>query len=88
MLPLPPSLSDLIDFNLNLRVTSREGKHREFKRSFNNQQIAKYAKTLAAFSNTDGGVLIFGVTDSPRNIVGIDEAVFPEEAVWADRLRS
>lgn len=88
MLPLPPDLNDLIDFNSDLRVSSREGKHREFKRNFNAQQVAKYAKTLAAFSNTDGGVLLFGVTDAPRNIVGIDADAFPEEAVWADRLRS
>lgn len=88
MLPLPQNLNDLIEFNQELRVSSREGKHREFKRNFNAQHVARYAKTLAAFSNTDGGVLIFGVTDAPRNIVGIDAAMFPEEAVWADRLRS
>jgi hypothetical protein len=88
MLPLPPDLNSLIDFNADLRVSSREGKHREFKRNFNAQHVAKYAKTLAAFSNTGGGVLIFGVTDAPRNIVGIDAATFPEEAIWADRLRA
>lgn len=88
MLPLPPNLNGLIDFNAELRVSSREGKHREFKRNFNTQHVVKYAKTLAAFSNTDGGVLLFGVTDAPRNIVGVDAAAFPEEAVWADRLRS
>lgn len=84
---LAETLNQLIEYNEDLRVRSREGKHREFKRSFNAAHMARYAKTLAAFCNTDGGVLIFGITDAPRNIVGT-EAAFPEEAVWADRLRS
>lgn len=84
---LPDSLENLIEFDDDLRVRSREGKRREFKRSFNAAHVARYAKTLAAFANTDGGILIFGITDAPRRIVGTD-AAFPEEAVWADRLRS
>ena len=28
--------------------------------------VLRYGKTLAAFSNTDGGVIVFGVTDAPR----------------------
>lgn len=84
---LPEDLFELIEFEPHtLRVTSREGKHREFKQQINQRQISRYTKALAAFSNTDGGVLIFGVTDTPRHIVGVDPAEFPDEAQWSDCL--
>lgn len=88
MRALPENLADLIDFDPEtLRVGSREGKHREFKRQPANGDMLRYGKTLAAFSNTDGGVIVFGVTDAPRSIVGIDGA-FPDEANWANSLRN
>lgn len=88
MKALPADLSDLIDFDgTSLRVASREGKHREFKREAASAELLRYGKTLAAFANTDGGVLLFGVTDAPRTIVGL-EAAFPDEAQWANALRN
>ena len=88
MKALPQNLAELLEFDsATLRVTSREGKHREFKRQPSANEMLRYGKTLAAFSNTDGGVIIFGVTDAPRSIVGINEA-FPDEANWANSLRS
>jgi len=77
-----------LDFSAqSLRVTSREGKHREFKEGFNAVDFPKYTKSMAAFGNTDGGILIFGVADKPRRILGIDAEDVPDEAVWADHLR-
>ncbi len=88
MKALPKDLAELFEFELaTLRVTSREGKHREFKRQPAANEMLRYGKTLAAFSNTDGGVIIFGVTDAPRSIVGINDQ-FPDEANWANCLRS
>lgn len=88
MKTLPADLTDLFEFDPDtLRVASREGKHREFKRQPAAGDMLRYGKTLAAFSNTDGGVIVFGVTDAPRSIVGID-ADFPDEANWANSLRT
>jgi len=88
MRALPEDLADLFDFDLaTLRVGSREGKHREFKRQPAAGDLLRYGKALAAFSNTDGGVIVFGVTDAPRCIVGI-EGAFPDEANWANSLRT
>lgn len=88
MKALPIGLSDLIEFDATtLRVASREGKHREFKQQVNVREMPGYGKTLAAFSNTDGGVLLFGITDAPRHIVGVDGA-FPDEAQWSNALRN
>ena len=49
-----------------------EGEQLEFKQQISSQE--KIAKTLAAFANSKGGVLLVGVSDQ-RKIVGID----PEE---------
>ncbi len=35
----------------------------------------KYTKTVAAYANTQGGKLFFGVVDETREIVGIDESI-------------
>ena len=52
-------------------LKSRESNTVEFKESFNKNSTAKYAKTMAAFSNNRGGYIIFGVKDNPRTIVGL-----------------
>jgi hypothetical protein len=84
----PPKIEDLIDFDATtLRVTSREGKRREFKQQFNTADFSRYTKALAAFCNTDGGVLIFGVAEKPNRVEGVDLATIPDEASWTDRLR-
>jgi hypothetical protein len=43
----------------------------EFKENFNFPNLALYARTMAAFANSSGGYLIFGVTNEPRAIVGM-----------------
>lgn len=52
-------------------LKSRESNTVEFKESFNKNSTAKYAKTMAAFSNNRGGYIIFGVKDNPRKIIGL-----------------
>ena len=52
-------------------LKSRESNTVEFKESFNKNSTAKYAKTMAAYSNNRGGYIIFGVKDNPRKIVGL-----------------
>lgn len=52
-------------------LKSRESSTVEFKESFNKNSTAKYAKTMAAYSNNRGGYIIFGVKDNPRMIVGL-----------------
>lgn len=49
----------------------RESLTVEFKESFNKANIAKYAKTMAAFSNNRGGYIVFGVKDKPRKVIGL-----------------
>ena len=77
----PSTIEELIEFASDtLLVSSHEGKHREFKRQFSEAEFPRYMKVLAAFSNSDGGVLIFGVAEKPRRIEGIEVIQIPDEA--------
>ena len=58
------------------RLASRENSRLEYKASFNWANRAKYGKTLAAFANTSGGFIVFGVADSPRRLVGVNDEKF------------
>lgn len=56
------------------RVKRNESKFIEFKEKFNwenKKDRADYIKEIAAFANTKGGYLIFGVKDNPKELVGI-----------------
>ena len=66
------------------RLLSRENSRLEYKERFNWANRAKYAKTLAAFANNSGGFIVFGVGDSPRHLVGVNEDRF--DAVPWDRF--
>ncbi len=50
-------------------LLEEEGDQIEFKQQINSQE--KIAKTLSAFSNSKGGILVIGISDR-RKIVGID----------------
>lgn len=57
-------------------LKSRESNTVEFKESFNKGNTAKYAKTMSAYSNNRGGYIIFGVSDKPRYIKGLQNNNF------------
>jgi hypothetical protein len=85
---LPINLTDLIDFSPDtLRVTSREGKCREFKEDFKKVDLVDYAKTMAAMANADGGSIIFGVTERPRRVIGFPANSICDEADIVSHLR-
>lgn len=53
------------------QLRRRENTTVEFKQSFNFGSAAAYAKTMAAFANTRGGYIVFGVKDKPREVIGL-----------------
>ena len=55
-------------------IVRGESKRVEFKEALPNRS-EKYIKTVVAYANTQGGKLIFGITDETKEILGIDEAV-------------
>ena len=66
----------LSSFTPSGTLKSRESNTVEFKESFNKGNAAKYAKTMAAYSNNRGGYIIFGVTDNPRTVKGLQNNNF------------
>jgi hypothetical protein len=58
------------------RLISRESGKLEFKESFNFASIDAYSKTAAAFANSQGGYIVFGVRDQPREAVGLKGSNF------------
>ncbi len=68
-------------------VKNRESEHREFKLIFDTKELPKYAKIMASFANRDGGVLFFGIKDSPRELIGIKNNHLPTELTIANFLK-
>lgn len=69
-------------------LARHEGKTLEFKRDASSS--GPILRTLSGFSNTAGGVLILGVRDRTREVVGIDDPLAVEEQVMniaADGIR-
>jgi hypothetical protein len=69
----PDVLEDIFKFDSDnaMRLASRESSRLDFKESFNLGSADEYARTMAAFANTAGGYLVFGVKDSPRELLGL-----------------
>lgn len=61
----------LIEIDKNGRLKHRENTRLEFKQNFSQMDFALYAKTLSAFANNQGGVIIFGIKDKPRELLGM-----------------
>ncbi|WP_103568621.1 AlbA family DNA-binding domain-containing protein [Campylobacter concisus] len=69
---------DLIEINSNGRLKQREKKNLEFKLNFNIGAIkgGSLSKTIAALANTEGGIIIFGIRDRPREPIGMSNNNF------------
>lgn len=65
-----------VDSEIPQRLTSRENSRLEYKERFNWANRDKYGKTLAAFANNAGGFIVFGVSDSPRTLIGVNQDRF------------
>lgn len=60
---------------INSLLRSKEGIYLEFKQKAPSNE--KIAKTISSLENTEGGILIIGISDQ-RRIIGID----PEEEIF------
>jgi predicted HTH transcriptional regulator len=58
-------------------LSQSEGKTLEFKRDLSSPENA--LKTIVAFANTAGGVLVFGVTDGAKEVKGLQNVLAEEE---------
>jgi len=69
-------LRELIRTKSDGTLFHREKQDLEFKKNFQFKSMAKYLKTIAAFSNNQGGVIVFGISDSPRKPIGMSNDQF------------
>ncbi len=58
-------------------LTKEEGKTLEFKE--NTKSMQKIIQTIVAFANTAGGILVIGVKDKSKEIVGLADVLEEEE---------
>lgn len=59
-------------------LKSRESTSIEFKENFSFGNFPSYLKTVASFANNRGGIILFGIKDSPRIPAGINKKKFDE----------
>lgn len=64
-------------FNLAELLRQHEGKTLEFKRDLSSPD--KVMRTLVAFANGAGGVLLIGVVDGSRKVIGVPDIAKTEE---------
>src|SRR5690349_7614012 len=69
-----------IDPHHSDRIISRESSWLEFKENFNWTSWEKYGRTLAAFANNQGGYIIFGIGNRPRQMLGMSNTNFDDVA--------
>jgi hypothetical protein len=70
--PLNESLiSELLKQRADGSLYHRENKSLEFKEQYNFAGLAEYLRDFAAFANSGGGYVIFGVSNSPRKLIGL-----------------
>ena len=55
-------------------IFHRESKNIEYKESFNHAGWSEYLRNFAAYANNDGGYMIFGVKDGPKEPMGLSNS--------------
>ena len=54
------------------QLSQQENQCLEFKELFSWDELKKLWKDFAGFANCEGGIIIFGIRDNPRELVGMD----------------
>jgi ATP-dependent DNA helicase RecG len=60
-------------------IFSTEGKTLEFKE--NTKSLNKIIQTIIAFANTAGGIIIVGIKDKNKEIIGVEYPLKEEEKI-------
>lgn len=73
-------------------IGTNEGITVEYKESFGWKSLSEYFKAMAAFSNRDGGYIIFGIKDNPHELLGLKSEALKrfeeiDNQVWSTHLR-
>lgn len=74
-----------MDFKKFVNFEEFESKKFEFKEIVSHKNYEKWAKTVAAFANTDGGKLFFGVDDD-ENAIGIPKEQAKNDLLYINEI--
>lgn len=70
----------------SLKKSSLESESIDYKEKFP-KNATDVGKLLSAFSNTNGGVIFFGITDKTKDVVGLEDAQKVEERIQGLRKK-
>ena len=56
------------------RYLTIEGTHIDFKESLELEKPKSWLKSVSAYANTDGGFVIFGISDKTKEKIGLKDA--------------
>ena len=59
--------------NLNKLLEIKEGSNIELKKA-KNQVPKSFWETYSSFANTDGGIVIFGIDEKSKEVIGVTDA--------------
>lgn len=73
-------------------IGTNEGVTIEYKQSFGWKSITEYFRAMAAFSNREGGYIIFGIKDKPHLLLGLETSALKnfesrDNGEWTTNLR-
>lgn len=73
-------------------IGTNEGVTIEYKQSFGWKSITEYLRAMAAFSNREGGYIIFGIKDKPHLLLGLETSALKnfesrDNGEWTTNLR-
>lgn len=67
-------IEELLKLREDKSLYHRESRDLEFKEQFNLAGLAEYFRDFAALSNSIGGYIVFGVSNSPRKLIGLTDS--------------
>lgn len=74
-----------MNFNEYINYEEFETKYYEFKEIVSHKNYEKWAKTITAFANTNGGKLFFGVDDD-ENAIGIEKEQIKQDILYINDI--
>jgi len=68
------NIKELLKVKTDGCLYHRESRDLEFKEQFNFAGLADYFRDFVAMANNKGGYIIFGISDSPRKLIGLSKS--------------
>jgi hypothetical protein len=71
-------IKELLKLKTDGYLYHRESKDLEFKEQFSYAELIEYYRDFAAFANNSGGYIVFGISNSPRKLIGLSDKSYKQ----------